>query len=114
MPLFKVLQAIQSAGVEVVGLDLKRTEVVLWSVDDQDDGETAMIRFRCVSRLIEKFGGSHAGRGYPPPQPPREHIVVSAAAAVVAAEDIHDCPRVESETPPSPPPPPWPPPPPPQ
>ena len=42
---FKVVQAIQSAGVGVVGLDLRRTVVVFRSIDDQDVGETAMIRF---------------------------------------------------------------------
>jgi hypothetical protein len=30
--------------------------------DDQDVGETAVIRFRCVSQRIEKFGGSHEGK----------------------------------------------------
>jgi hypothetical protein len=43
---FEVVQAIQSAAVDVVGLDLRRTVVVLRSVDV---GETAVIRFRCVS-----------------------------------------------------------------
>jgi hypothetical protein len=38
MPLFKVVQAIQSAGTGVVRLDLRRTVVVLLSVDDQDVG----------------------------------------------------------------------------
>jgi hypothetical protein len=56
----EVVQTIQSAGVGVVGLDLKRTVVVLRSViDDQEVGETEVIRFRCVSQRIEKFGGSH-------------------------------------------------------
>jgi hypothetical protein len=59
---FEVVQAIQSAGVGVVWLDLRRTVVVLRSVDDQDVGETAVIRFQCVSRRIEKFGGSHEGK----------------------------------------------------
>jgi hypothetical protein len=39
---FEVVQAMQSAGVGVVGLDLSRTVVVLRSVDV---GETAVIRF---------------------------------------------------------------------
>ena len=59
---FEVVQAIQSAGVGVVGLDLRRTVVILRSVDDQDLDETAVIRFRCVSQRIEKFGGSHEGK----------------------------------------------------
>jgi hypothetical protein len=52
---FEVVQAIQSAGVGVVGLDskLRRTVVVLRFVDDQDVGEMAVIRFRCVSQRIE-------------------------------------------------------------
>jgi hypothetical protein len=52
---FEVVEAIQSACVGVVVLDSRRTVVVLRSVDDQDDGETAVIRFRCVSQRIEKF-----------------------------------------------------------
>ena len=59
---FEVVQAIQSAGVGVVRLDLIQTVVVLWSVDDQHVGETAVIRFRCVSQRIKKFGGSHEGK----------------------------------------------------
>jgi hypothetical protein len=51
---FEVVQAIQSAGVGVVGLDSRRTGLVLRSVDDQDAGKTAVIRFRCVSQRIEK------------------------------------------------------------
>ena len=48
MSLFVVVQAIQSAGVG--GLDLRRTVGVVRSVDDQDVGETAVIRFRCGSQ----------------------------------------------------------------
>jgi len=48
---FEVVQAIQFAGVGVVGLDLRRTVIVFRSVDDQDVGETAVIRFRCVSHV---------------------------------------------------------------
>jgi hypothetical protein len=54
---FEVVQLMQSAGVGVVGLDLSRTVVVLRSV-----GETAVIRFRCLSKRIEKIGGSNEGR----------------------------------------------------
>ena len=57
---FEVVQAIQSASV--VGLDSRRAIIVLRSVDDQGVGETAVIRFRCLSQRIEKFGGSNEGR----------------------------------------------------
>jgi hypothetical protein len=72
MSLFKVVQAIQSAGVGVVGLDLRRTVVVLRSV-----GETAVIRFRCVSQRIEQFGGPHEGKV-------KRHPVTSATVAHVS------------------------------
>jgi hypothetical protein len=39
---FEVVQAIQSAGVDVVGLELRRAVVVLRFVDV---GETVVIRF---------------------------------------------------------------------
>ena len=77
---FEVVQAIQAAGVGVVGLDLRRTVVVLRSVDDQDVGETAVIRFRCVSQRIEKFGGSHEGKV-------KRHPVTSATVARVRIDD---------------------------
>jgi hypothetical protein len=59
---FEVVQTIQSAGVGVVGLDLRRTVVVLRFVDDQHFGETAVIRFRCVFQLIEHFDESYEGK----------------------------------------------------
>ena len=59
---FGVVQAIQSTGVGVVGLDSRRTVVVLRSVDDQDVGETAAICFRCAPQRIGKFGGSNEGK----------------------------------------------------
>ena len=59
---FEVVQTIQSAGVGVVGLDSRRTVIVLQSVDDQDVVETAVIRFRCASQRIKNFGGSHEGK----------------------------------------------------
>jgi hypothetical protein len=77
---FEVVQAIQSAGVGVVGLDSRRTVVVLRSVDDQDVGETVVILFRCVSQRIENFGGSHEGKE-------KRHPVTSATVARVR---IHD------------------------
>jgi hypothetical protein len=77
---FEVVQAIQSAGVGVVGLDLRRTAVVLRSVDDQEVGETAVIRFRCVSHRIEQFGGSHEGKV-------KRHTVTSSAVTRVRIDD---------------------------
>ena len=77
---FEVVQAIQSAGVGVVGLDSRRTVVVLRSVDDQDVGETVVILFQCVSQRIENFGGSHEGKE-------KRHPVTSATVARVR---IHD------------------------
>ena len=77
---FKVVQPIQSAGVGVVGLDLRRTVVVLRSVDDQDVGETVVIRFRSVSQRIEKFGGSHEGKV-------KRHPVTSATVARIRIDD---------------------------
>ena len=77
---FEVVQAIQSAGVGVVGLDSRRTVVVLRSVDDQDDGETAVIRFWCVSQRIEKFGGSYEGKV-------KRHPVTSTTVARVRIDD---------------------------
>jgi len=77
---FEIVQAIQSAGVGVVGLDLRRTVVVLWSDDAQDVGETAVVRFRCVSQRIEKFGGSHEGKV-------KRHPVTSATLARVRIDD---------------------------
>ena len=67
MSSFEIVQEIQSAGVGVVGLNSRRTVVVLWSVDDQGDSETVVMRFRCVSQRIEKFGGSHEGERETPP-----------------------------------------------
>jgi hypothetical protein len=64
---FEVVQAIQSAGVGVDGLDSRRIVVVLRSVDDQDVDETAVIRFWCVSQRIEQFGRSHEGESEAPP-----------------------------------------------
>ena len=52
-------EVVQSAGVCVVGLDLRQTVVVLRFVDV---GETAVIRFRCVSQRIDKLCGSHEGK----------------------------------------------------
>jgi hypothetical protein len=74
---FEVVQAIQSAGVDVVGLELRRTVVVLRFVDV---GETVVIRFRCVSRRIDKFGGSHEGKV-------KRRPVTSATVARVRIDD---------------------------
>ena len=75
---FEVVQAIQSAGVG--GLDSRRTVVVLQSVDDQDVGETTVIRFRCVSQRIKKLCGSHEEKV-------KRHSVTSATVVRVR---IHD------------------------
>jgi hypothetical protein len=48
---FEVVQAIQSAGVGVFGLDSRRALVVLQSVDDQDVRETAVIRFPANKKI---------------------------------------------------------------
>ena len=72
---FEALQEMQSAGV--VGLDLSQTVVVLWSVDV---GETAVIRFRCVSQRIEKFGGFHEGKV-------KRYPLTSATVARVRIDD---------------------------
>jgi hypothetical protein len=77
---FEVVQAIQSAGVGVVRLDSRRTVVVLRSVDDQVEGETTVIRFRCASQRIEKFGGSHEGKV-------KRHLVTSTTVARVRIDD---------------------------
>jgi hypothetical protein len=45
---FEVVQAIQSAGVGVIRLDLRRTVVALRFIDDQDVGKTAVIRLSCA------------------------------------------------------------------
>jgi hypothetical protein len=74
---FEVAQAIQSACVGVVGLGFRRTVVVLRFVDV---GETAVIRFRCVSQRIDKFGGSHEGKV-------KHHPVTSATVARVRIDD---------------------------
>jgi phenylpyruvate tautomerase PptA (4-oxalocrotonate tautomerase family) len=46
---FELVRAIQSAGVDVVGMDSRRTVVVLRSVDDQDVGgdgsDSSPVRF---------------------------------------------------------------------
>ena len=76
----EVVQAIQSAGIGVVGLDLRRTVVVLQSVDDQDVGETTVIRFRCASQRIEQFGGTHEGKV-------KHNSVISATVARVGIDD---------------------------
>ena len=79
---FELVQAMQSAGVGVVGLDSRRTVVVLRSVDDENVGETAVIRFRCVSQRNEQFGGSHEGKV-------KRHPVTSATVAHVRIDDEH-------------------------
>jgi hypothetical protein len=66
---FKVVQAIQSAGVGVVGLNSRRTVVVLLSVDHQDVGETAVIRpddtDTCGLYCLYYFKRRHRGMDLP-------------------------------------------------
>ena len=83
---FEVAQAIQSAGVGIVGLDLRRTIVVLRFVDVD---ETAEIRFRCVSQRIYKFCGSHEGKV-------KRHPVTSATVAHVRIDDERAGPQLPS------------------
>ena len=77
---FELVQAIQSTGVGVVGLESTRTVVVFRSVDDQDVGERAVIRLRCVSQRIGKFRGSHVAKV-------KRHPVTSATVARVRIDD---------------------------
>jgi hypothetical protein len=77
---------VQSAGVGTVGLDLRRTVVVLRFVDV---GETAVIRFRCVSQRIDKFGGSHEGKV-------KRHPVTSATVVRVRIDDERAGPQPSS------------------
>ena len=74
---FEVVQAMQYAGVGVVVLDLSQIVVLLRSVDV---GETAVIRFRCVSQRIEKFGWFYEGKV-------KRHPVTSATVARVRIDD---------------------------
>jgi hypothetical protein len=52
------VNAIESTGVVVLGLNSNCVELVLRSVGDQHVSEAMVIRFRCSSERIEKFGGS--------------------------------------------------------
>ena len=75
---FEVVQAIQSAGVGVVGLDSSRTVVVLRSVDDQDDGESDTFPVR--------FPANRKIRWYPRGENER-NSVTSATVARVRIDD---------------------------
>ena len=55
---FDEVNAIESTGVDVLGLNSNCVELVLRSVGDQHVSEATVIRFRCSSEWIEKFGGS--------------------------------------------------------
>jgi hypothetical protein len=55
---FDEVNAIESTGVTVLGLNSNCVELVLRSVGDQHVSEAMVIRFRCSSERIEKFGGS--------------------------------------------------------
>ena len=74
---FEIVQAIQCASVGVVGLNLRRTVVVLRSVDVS---ETVVIRFRCASQRIDKFGGSYEGKV-------KRHQLTYATVARVRIDD---------------------------
>jgi hypothetical protein len=52
------VNAIESTGVAVLGLNSNCVELVLRSVGDQHVSEATVIRFRCSSERIETFGGS--------------------------------------------------------
>ena len=54
----KVPISVFDAGVAVLGLNSNCIELVLRSVGDQQASEARVIRFRCSSDRIEKFGGS--------------------------------------------------------
>jgi hypothetical protein len=55
---FDELNAIESTGVAVLGLHSNCFELAFRSVGDQHVSEATVIRFRCSSERIEKFGGS--------------------------------------------------------
>ena len=67
---FELVQAIQSTGVGVVGLDLRRTVVVLRSVDDQDVGETTIDTFPVFPSESKNSVGPTREAPPPPPPPP--------------------------------------------
>ena len=52
------MNAIESTGVAVLGLNSNCVELVLRSVGEQHVSEATVIRFRCSSERIEIFGGS--------------------------------------------------------
>ena len=61
------MNAIESTGVAVLGLNSNCVELVLRSVGDQHVSEVTVIRFRCSSERIKKFGGSFfLGNKMPP------------------------------------------------
>ena len=51
------MNALGSKGVAVIGLNSNCVEFVLRSDGDQYVSEATVIRFRCSSEGIEKFGG---------------------------------------------------------
>ena len=55
---FDEMNAIESTGVAVLGLNSNCIELVLRSVGDQHASDARMRRFRCSSERIEQFGGS--------------------------------------------------------
>ena len=55
---FDKVNAIEFTGVAILGLNSNCVELVLRSVGDQHVSEATVIRFRCSSKRIEKFGES--------------------------------------------------------
>jgi hypothetical protein len=55
---FDEVNAIESTSVAVLGMNSNCVELVLRSVGNQHVSEATVIRFRCSSERIEKFGGS--------------------------------------------------------
>ena len=76
---FEVVHAIQSAGVGVVGLDLRRTVVVLRFVDV---GETAVIRHPVTSATVARvrIDDERAGSPSSPIQTYKRQSWISTAA----------------------------------
>jgi hypothetical protein len=58
LSVFDEMNALGSKGVAVIGLNSNCVELVLRSDCDQYVSEATVIRFRCSSEGIEKFGGN--------------------------------------------------------
>jgi hypothetical protein len=85
---FEVVHAIQSAGVGVVGLDLRRTVVVLRFVDV---GETAVIRHPVTSATVARVRIDDERAG-PPPSPIqtyKQSWISTTATATTTTSEVH-------------------------